>query len=154
MASGLWQRLHVNTCGGRGAAVLRALPWPRPVVGRDATVEVSEGRPPAVVATDMAVPPRTEATGRLPPPVDGMRALDAMPLLDSKILTIRESPGRIPTDFSAESPLIVFPTGWKAEPSPHRRLYDAPIAGLSSAASGTEGGRRTGTHGSVPPVGL
>ena len=108
MASGLVQRLHVSTCGGRGAAAVRALPWPRPVVGRDATVEVKEGRPPAVVATDMAVPPRTEATGRLPPPVDGMRALDAMPLLDSKILTIRESPGRIPTDFSAESPLICF----------------------------------------------
>ena len=57
---------------------MRALPCPRPVVGREATVEVSEGRPPVVVATDMAVPPRTEATGRLPPPVEGMRALDAI----------------------------------------------------------------------------
>ena len=85
--SGFVQRLHVNTCGGRAAAAVRALPWPRPVVGREATVEVSEGLPPAVVATDMAVPPRTEATGRLPPPVDGMRALDAMArcLPDSKI---------------------------------------------------------------------
>ena len=63
-------------------AAVRALLCPRPVVGRDATVDVREGRPPAmvVVATDiMAVPPRTDATGRRPPPVEGMRALtDAM----------------------------------------------------------------------------
>ena len=80
VANGLVQRLHVNTCGGRGAAVVRVLPpCPRPVVGREATVEVNEGRPPAVVvATDRAVPPRTEAMGRRPPPVEGMRAFDAI----------------------------------------------------------------------------
>ena len=59
---------------------------------------------------------------------------------------------RIPTDFSTVSRPKQLRDGRYAESSPLCRLYDAPVAGLSSAASGTEKGGKTGKHGSVPSV--